>query len=532
VVHRAAVAVVLALAPLAGRQEGASEAASISGRVLRADGSAWSDAVVVLHSLPWHLPDEAESLDRVATRSDADGAFRAAVRPGRTYSAWACSEIDGNRYRTSEPASGSSAGQSITLRARAEAQRVVRVGVHGLEAWEERAPFAFEALCLLADRVVVPCEMDDEGLVVLGPLPTEEVLLRVRDRGGAELVSVTIPLAEGARRERAAASPGTLSPRPGGVVTVSETRSDAWIPAPVPLRLELAGPRGPLREARVLWTERADRRLVAESDRKGRVELLVPGLWGEAGEPFLRSASFRIEAPGCATVQWWAEELACRDAQGDVAVVPLTLPRGRSIEGRLSWSRGRPAANVPLLVHTGVPTGSAFEGRRGTFEGAPWVARTDTRGRFEIDGLSEHLGWQLSVLLPAEVQGELAGPRGYRLAPVVVLASGEDASSGGGDLGSLVLSAYRPVDVEVRTAAGAAAACVDLAFREELSAAMQEERVARVRTGPRGCVRLLARPGSTLLLAALGADGEPSEPEQRVEIARGKRAIEVSLVAR
>jgi hypothetical protein len=210
----------------------------------------------------------------------------------------------------------------------------------------------------------------------------------------------------------------------------------------------------------------------------------------------------------------------------------LTLPKGSSIVGRLSWSRGRPAAKVPLLVHTGVPSGREFEGLRGSFDGAPWVIWTDAKGAFEIDGLSAHLAWQISVFPPAAAAAELPRSAEHPLAPHIVVASGEDATASGRDLGSLVLAAYRPLDVTVRTSGGGPAACVDLALREELTATMQEQRVARVRTDALGRVRLLARPGSITLLSVLDAAGEPMGAPERVEAEPGKRPIEVTLTAR
>jgi hypothetical protein len=514
----------------AGAQERAKPTAPISGVVLRTDGSAWSEAAVVLNSLSWRLPFSPTFFHRVDTSTSGEGAFRSNIALGRSYTAWAVSKVEDGRYTITDVIGGASAGHSLQLKEDKSAQRVVAVEVHGLEAWQDEGPFSFEVVCAIGDRFVVNCKLDPAGRALIPPMP-DAALFRVRRAAGAVIASGMIPLGEEERRDSAVGDAGLRSTAKtlGGAsfTTISEERTRVTVAPPVLLRFEVHGPRGPVRGARLFWFDRADHRLLAETDKKGRVELPMPSDWSDRGAHVLRDVSLWVEAADCATVNWFATELSIADEDGEPRVHSITLPRGHSIEGRLSLSRGKPAANAPILVHTGTLSGTLFTGLHAQFDSTPRIIWTDVRGNFEVGGMAPHVGWQLSTLLGPEA--EFLSSSEFPLAPAVLLASGENFSKKTRKLGTLSLSSFRPIDVTVTGAQGEAGVIADLAYREELATVFQEENVASVRSGPGGRIRLLGRPKSRLLLSVLGYDLQASSRVKALDVRPGRQPMETTL---
>jgi hypothetical protein len=499
---------------------------------MRADGSAWSEAAVVLNSLSWRLPSTPTFVHQVDTSTSEEGAFRTSIALGRSYTVWAASKVEDGRYTITDAIGGVSAGHSLQLQENKSVQRVVAVEVHGLEAWQDEGPFSFEVVCVISDRFVVICKLDHAGRALIPPMP-DAALFRVRSAAGAVIASGMIPLGEKERRGSAVgdAGPRSTATALGGAsfTTISEDRTRVTVLPPVVLRFEVRGPRGPVRGARLFWFDRADRRLLAETDKKGRAELPVPADWSDRGAHVLRDVSLSVEAPDCATVNWFAPELSVADEDGKPRVHSITLPKGHSIEGRLSLSRGKPAANAPILVHTGTPSGTPVPGFDAQFDSTPRIIWTDVKGNFEVRGMAPHVSWQLSTLLGPEA--DFLSSAEFPLAPAVLLASDENASKKVRKLGALSLSSFRPIDVTISGAQGEAGVIADLAYRAELAAIMQEENVVSVRSGPGGRIRLLGRPKSQLLLSVLGNDVQATGPVRALDVRAGKQPMEVTLTA-
>lgn len=528
----------LVLGMSAGAQDLAKSTAPISGAVLRSDGSAWSEAAVVLNSSSWRLPPSSPFVHQVDTSADREGTFRSDIVLGRRYSAWAVSKVEDGRYTVTDVVEGASVGMSLQLQEDKNVQRVVAVEVLGLDAWGKEGPFSFEVECFINDRFVVNCKLDDAGRALIPPMPDEARFL-VRSAAGAVIASGMIPLG---RKERRRSAEGEAGPRSaatalGGTsfATVSEELTRVTVSPPVLLRFDVRGPRGPVRGARLFWFERSDRRVLAETNKKGQAELPVPSDWSDRGPQVLRHVELWVEAPECAAVKWFVDDLDVLDEDGNPRVHSITLLKGHSISGRLSLSGRNPAASAPILVHTGTPPrGPAgpgdFRGNENTasaaFDGTPRIFWTDAKGNFEVVGMAPNIAWQLSTLLGPEAS--FLGTSEFPLAPAVLLASGEDSTKKKLKLGSLTLSSFRPIDVTVTGAQSAAGVIADLAYRDELAAVIQEENVASVRSGPGGRIRLLGRPKSRILVSVQENDAQ----ERAIDVKPSKKPLETALSAK
>lgn len=520
-----------ALLAVCGAQEPAAPASTLSGTVFRSDRSVWSDAEVVLYSHPWRLPimDEA-FVHRAGAVPGPDGAFESEVAVGYSYSAWAVSAVEEGRYTISNLLSGVSAGQSLSL-TEGKTQRIVAVEVVSLDAWEGEGPFSFEVSCVINDHYFVDCELNDAGHALIPPMP-DAALFRVRSASGVVIAGGMVPLNESARRKAAAKFKPrsiTLEEAPHSIQTVSEELARVVVQPPVGLHLEVLGLRKPLKGARVFWMDGADRRLVAKTDKKGRAEVRVPSHWGSGGAPSLAHASLWVEAPGWSSANWFNSNVAVKTEGGRPEIHTISLPKGNSIEGRLLLSRGRPAANAPILVHTGFPSGTDLTGLRATNDGAARVVWTDKKGNFEVQGLAPHIGWQVSTILGADADVGISPE--YPVSPLVVIGSGEDASKKTFKLGTITLSKYRAIDVTVAADDGEGGVVGDVTFLEELMTSMQEPTVCTVRSGPDGRIRILGRPKSRLLMTARGSTERKEGPMQTVDVGSGARPVTLTLSA-
>jgi hypothetical protein len=176
---------------------------------------------------------------------------------------------------------------------------------------------------------------------------------------------------------------------------------------------------------------------------------------------------------------------------------------------------------VPILLYSSVPSTrrGAFPRRGGSHGGFPTIYWTDADGRFVVPGRPGHLSWQLSTFLCGEDAGNLPRSRHAPLHSRLVIASGWDDPGKDQDVGTLVLADYVPLDVEVVDESGSPAPGTRVYFREQPSGQVGagNERVCSAATDWAGRLRVLCRPGVTMLLRTTS---ESRAPE--VEAAIGK----------
>ncbi|MEO1696077.1 MAG: hypothetical protein AAFU73_02200 [Planctomycetota bacterium] len=496
--------------------------ASLECEVRHTDGSASPSVDLVLLSSPWRHPMRPGFVHRVDARADGAGTARADVRIGHSYTAWAVSEVVDGSYSLAGPVGGVSAGMEFALEESEKGQRVVAVEVLGLEAWDGAGPFAYDVTCLLGDRLVVDCELDGLGRAVIPPMP-DAALFRVRSGAGVVIAAGIVPLGAEARAKEAEASrsAGSVAPAGGGAsfVTMAEDWTRVTVPPPVRLAVEVRGPKGPARDARIAWYGKPERTLLAVANRRGRAELLWPSDALDRRTSSLTSVALWIEAPGCATTLWSPTSIPVTDADGDPVVHTVDLSKGHSLEGRIELARSKPLANAPLLVHTGYVTLPSMQGTPAvSIDGTPRVVRTDAKGKFQIEGLAPDASWQVSTLLmPAAAT---LGSEEYPLAPSVVLAAGENAGRPRTKLGKLSLSSFAALDLTAPVVSGAPS---DIVYRGALNAQLQEQTVGVTRAGPGGRIRVLAPPKSELVVEV------PGGASRTVDVGAGKKPQAIDL---
>lgn len=500
----------------------------VTGKIVHADGSPWAGARVVLHSLAWETPPWPEFVDRVEAEANEQGLFRTRVLPGRSYIAFCTTAVQAGRYRRSNVQSVS-AGAPVALAEDSTENIAVEIRLDGAGAWAARAPLSVEVFCMLDCRLDLPCEPLGQDRWRLPPVPRNSGFVRVRDRDGIDLASGVVPLTVAGRQKQLDGkapdpNPDNLSRQRAPFVTDSLEVTTIRLPPPVPLDIAVQCNGKPVAGAVLTQADRADHRPWATSAADGTARLWLPANWSPKGEPLLRYVDFWLQGEGITTVHAYTPDLPIRNADGSPLPWLVEPPPGHVLKGRLSWRQGRPAARVPILVHTGVPGGSSFGGVGASMTGSPLCYWTDDNGRFTVPGRPGYLGFQLTVFLRERDLAELPASAAP-CAPIQVLAAGDDAG-GDQDLGELVLGDYVPIDVEVLDAQGKPVAGNRVQWRERLEATMQEKRVASALTDWQGRLRLYARPGVTLLVAPTDAEAREGEA---VAAPRGGEPVQLQL---
>jgi len=155
--------------------------ARLAGRVLDLDGRPVAAAEVTLLHRPIrrHLDPAAEH--RIVVQADANGTFRATLRDGCCYSAWARSAA-----AASHVAEGVTAGDFLELREVAGTAPLA-VKVEGLDAWDEAATFRFCALVGSEHLDLVPLQRRGSELALPALPPMEYRTIEVLEAGGEVL---------------------------------------------------------------------------------------------------------------------------------------------------------------------------------------------------------------------------------------------------------------------------------------------------------------------------------------------------------
>lgn len=189
---RAALAACALLANLASAQSGARDAAV--GIVRDADGKPCAGATVEFVGRPWPDATAIGWSDVVRATSDARGRFRAELRSGIAYAAWAWIEDAGGARRSSAIVERIVPRTPVALALSAPAAiRLTRLELATVADWP--APLAVELEATTDPRVTIALAPLPGDAFVVPPIPTAALRVRVRAANGAVLVESTLDVA-------------------------------------------------------------------------------------------------------------------------------------------------------------------------------------------------------------------------------------------------------------------------------------------------------------------------------------------------
>lgn len=153
-----------------------------AGTFVDATGQAIAGATVTLATGSPTAGDAIAPAELVTATTDATGRFRATLRHGRAYSAWAIGPGDERGFARSAVVEGIRAGQVVELQevARAKASTFALrdlANLHGMP------PFRLVVRVGARHGPTFPLPLDDQGRAELPPLPAAPCPARVIDRG-------------------------------------------------------------------------------------------------------------------------------------------------------------------------------------------------------------------------------------------------------------------------------------------------------------------------------------------------------------
>lgn len=378
------------------------------GVARRADGAPWAGATVRLASEPFAGCADRDVLE-VAT--DARGAFRVPLLPGRPYTAWAAS-LDSDRWLVSDRVDDVVPRVAVVLDERRTEPRV-RLRVRGLEAWGLRAPLSLWCAGDRSGALPLPLRAGVDA-VDLPPMGTGERWLLPAAGNGLDLFRHRVP---------------------------DDARGDVELalPAPLDVTVTVRQPDGtPIAGARVTIRTVQATALPQRSDGDGRMTLRVPESVGEE-----RRLPLWATAPGHLTSRLWPSELESGEPW------PFFLMPGEVPAATVQWREGEPVADAPLQF-AGVEA-SMEPGRYGrpaaanSQFAADGLLRTDGAGRVELPYHGDH-PFSIGVLLPRAGLRSFESRYGTSICPLALVHASIPASA------SLEarIDALRPIRLVVR----------------------------------------------------------------------------------
>lgn len=403
------------------------------GIVRTADGRPWPGAMVHLFSRCVPSIEGAGGVDEIVVRSDGRGRFRAHVLTGRPYTTWARGVPRKGRYRVTGVVENVFPSVPVILREVGLAP-VLRVAVHGLDAWRDHGPLRCRLVAETGNVLVRELALDAHGTGVAPPMPLEKVWLEVLGRDG-------FPVA----RRRIA-----LAGKPGSTVSVSVPRpvSIGFVARDIATEKGLGG---------VELCRRMGGRLLGlgRTEQDGYARITVPAdVLTPAG---VRTLIVRRSGYGPGGVRRGPERKrsgAWPPIRGRAPIDLYThLAAGKDTKARFLLGPERPAAGLPILV---AGWGTHFETSNRRFSCTYRdVLHTDEQGRVTIPGAFS--GYPAVVHAVLTERHLAALPRAWRarLHPVVHHVILPDGS---GRERTVDLLELCPVDLAVTAADGAPAA--------------------------------------------------------------------------
>ena len=393
---------------------------ALRGRVRDSKGEPWCGARVVLVSNPVpgaapRMPDIAPS-DVVETVSDDRGAFRAELIPGRTYTAWAVSQVDEGRFRATAVANDVAPGVPLSLDEDAGTHVQQRVRIEGGAAWKGNGPLRYLLRAAGHDELVLEGDIDDGKTIELPPTAGTYVQVEVRTHEGLPLASTILQFKRRSAEEQAQVTSLRIHPPATTPVHVSDASGN------------------PLPDARITWKHRTHRIGIGRTGSDGVARITLPR------NVLDRHLVLWIEKAGFA-------DCVYSGAQGSPEKpIEVALRSGVSVKGRLLLAGGKPAAGMPLVVHgTTMSSGGGYY-----MDVFPQVHRTDASGRFEFGGVHPDCPPLITAVLQgSNLEGIDWDPR-FPNAPTVLLYAAGDPLGEGLDLGDLDLTRLSAIDLTLR----------------------------------------------------------------------------------
>ncbi|GEM_PF-6709271 len=364
------------------------------GRVRDLAGGPWTGANILCVSqlFPEH-PSIPAFEDRVETTSDRRGRFRVDLLEGRIYSVYAWSKQGAGRV--SGVLANLSAGSSISLK-ETKPPLPPKVRILGLEEWRKvHGPLHFRVAVFLPPRLLLPIELEEDGIARLPPLPPEETRLEILDRNRNPLFSRSLAL---------------LVPPKGSLPTIR-------LPAFEDLRIlaltdkeKKAVPDVRILHvvSRVRFPEDSSGRSpfhlireVGRTDSKGRCTVRIPWL---TGPHKFTNQDFLVVAKGFAIGQGKTFSFLFspgyrfrRPAKGREAELKVFLQPSVELSTRVIDEQGEPIAKRTFHI---LCKGS-FRMQNNSYSGIelPWIPiRSDEEGRIRFTAPS--MDSELALLLP------------------------------------------------------------------------------------------------------------------------------------
>jgi len=517
------------------------------GRCVAVDGKPWANAHVTLISEALGVSREERLLDRVEVTSDARGRFRAKLLVGVPYAAWAVTVAESGEYRASEIAEKVLGGGTLLLHEDASTHKLIRIRVSGLEAWKASAPFSVSLYPYNSPFPSLPIELDGNSEAVLPPIPLPYCYVEIIAKDGRRLATAYVrpesgqPEDDAKPEEEAPADPVNVLGTEIDRSKLGLVKAEVNRPYPVLFRIISRANQKPLGGAVVQERYLRDNYTLGTSNEDGYAVLQIP-MRRNGGVPAPVHLQYRVWAPGHALAHVYLQNPSfgkdrdvaqlIKDNKPDMIV---KLPEGYSVTGRLMLTPDKPAANTPILLRSSIPylwsNNNSIGNTVDQFPNAYW---TDKDGKFEITGRYGGHVFDLRVALSPEQVAQLPAGKGPTCR-IVPLFTGNKKDK---DLGEVVISQFNAIDLSVTQFDGFPADRAVVAFAPKAQQGLYYNLTLKpqLSTGRRGRLRVFARGGSPLAIAAFAKGGvkgatidlpkaKPGLPAKQVRI-----VLEPSLV--
>ncbi len=488
--------------------------------VRMSDGSPWVKAEVLFVSRPIATHAELEGADIVRAMANERGVARARLLPGRTYSCWAQSRVDGSQaetleiYRTSKVWEGIRAGEVARMKSTEEQGKRFRIRVEGLGEWKEKAPFTLRVTSTGPMNVFHEVvELDDKGGLLMPVMPGPVCFLQVFGKGMYPIHQEPVPISTAtwklARQYRLLLQKTRilegLDPGAEGPTYLIP------VPPPSTARVFVKDSTGKgIPEAQVFSDPNQARSPwypVARTDQAGHASFPIAAYRRKDGTRFGLHLDILARAEGYAD-GWGIQEGVSFDKEAGMTELTLELGEGYSYQGKLWLTKDLALTHQELILFSSVKRGK----NGGQIGIGPYRFRTKADGSFRLRGRTDGYGFRLCTQLSPEQIGKLSLSGKYPIAPLVWLTSNKEKDEAATDIR---LDRYAAVDIQIQGRDGSPVSDAELHVGEIKDGAQAPHYPLRYRPNRFGRLRMLLRPGSSLALYVSSSQGAAL---QRVDV--------------
>ncbi len=434
------------------------------GEVRNKDGKPWVGAKVCLVS--WPVPDNFRigRPDRVETRADERGRFRARILEGRSYTVWAQGEQGaGGTLRLSNVQTDVVPQVPVLLEEQEQAARGSGIRITGLEEWAEYKPLRLRLVDANGPRELA-LEIGEDGRCRLPP------------RIGGSTLEV-------------------LATGPHGILLVQKKALhdgvvELGLPPPVKVGFAVwdIDTEKPVEGARIYPKEADSTSLLGVTGKDGFAEVVIPDSDRQNWGRFIAVARGRAVAP-CQHGE--SKNAVFQKAHADKKVhYHAHMGQGHDVEGRVLLRPDTPASGLTLLVQ-----GSAMHYTKKNSRSLADFAEllhTDSAGRFRLGSLLKEYPPDLTMVLAPEHIAALPAAWREGLSPVVFAPIDlSQVMTRDGAHRNILVTELCPVELVVRTAMGVPAALAHVQLTALNNNIGNREKCPGLLADRRGRVRLL-----------------------------------------